>query len=55
VEQEPMSYFPDKPYNVAVIGAASGIGKAAAGFMAREGVQVFCIDRDTGRGGGGCP
>jgi len=42
----PMSYFPEQPYNVAVIGAASGIGKAVASLMAREGVQVFCIDRD---------
>ena len=40
-----MTYFPEKPYNVAVIGAASGIGKAAAQFLAREGARVFCIDR----------
>jgi len=40
-----MTYFPDKPYNIAVIGAASGIGKAAAEFLAREGTRVFCIDR----------
>ena len=42
-----MTYFPEKPYNIAVIGAASGIGKAAAQFLAGEGVRVFCIDRDS--------
>ena len=42
-----MTYFPEKPYNVAVIGAASGIGKSAAQFLAGEGVRVFCIDRDS--------
>jgi 3-oxoacyl-[acyl-carrier protein] reductase len=40
-----MTYFPNKHYNIAVIGAASGIGKAAAQLLAREGVRVFCIDR----------
>ncbi|MGH6875536.1 MAG: SDR family NAD(P)-dependent oxidoreductase [Aestuariivirgaceae bacterium] len=41
-----MNYFSLSPYHVAVIGAASGIGKAAAMFMARQGVKVHCIDRD---------
>lgn len=41
-----MSYFPTRPYNAAVVGAASGIGAAAAKFLAREGVRVACLDRD---------
>jgi 2-dehydro-3-deoxy-L-rhamnonate dehydrogenase (NAD+) len=40
-----LSYFPDTGYNVAVIGAASGIGRAAAQFLARHGTRVFCVDR----------
>jgi 2-dehydro-3-deoxy-L-rhamnonate dehydrogenase (NAD+) len=40
-----MTSFP-KPYAVAVIGAASGIGKATALLLASEGVRVFCLDRD---------
>jgi len=47
-----MSYFPTRPYNVAVVGAASGIGAAAAQFLAREGVRVACLDRD-GEGAAG--
>lgn len=39
-----MSYFPSRPYNVAVVGAASGIGAATARFLAREGVRVACLD-----------
>ncbi len=39
-----MSYFPNRPYNVAVIGAASGIGEAAARFLAAEGARVACLD-----------
>lgn len=42
-----MTYFPTRPYNVAVVGAASGIGAAAARFLAREGVRVACLDRDV--------
>jgi NAD(P)-dependent dehydrogenase (short-subunit alcohol dehydrogenase family) len=41
-----MTYFPTRPYTVAVIGAASGIGKAAAQFLAEQGVTVICLDRD---------
>jgi NAD(P)-dependent dehydrogenase (short-subunit alcohol dehydrogenase family) len=41
-----LSYFATLPYSVAVIGAASGIGKAAALLMARQGVSVHCIDRN---------
>ena len=43
---QPLNYFSLSPYRVAVVGAASGIGKAAAVFMARQGVEVHCIDRD---------
>jgi 3-oxoacyl-[acyl-carrier protein] reductase len=45
-----MTSFP-KPYAVAVIGAASGIGKASAMFLASEGVKVFCLDRDAAGAG----
>lgn len=37
--------YPDG-YKVAVIGAASGIGRAAALHLAAEGARVLCIDRD---------
>jgi 3-oxoacyl-[acyl-carrier protein] reductase len=42
-----MSYFSRKPYCVVVVGAASGIGKAAAEFIAADGPSVVCADRDT--------
>ena len=41
-----MSYFDRDPYNVIVVGAASGIGRTTAQFLAREGVHVACVDRD---------
>lgn len=41
-----MNYFDRQPYVVAVIGAASGIGKATAELLAGQGVTVACIDRD---------
>lgn len=41
-----MGYFDRDPYNVIVVGAASGIGKTTAQFLAREGVHVACLDRD---------
>jgi 3-oxoacyl-[acyl-carrier protein] reductase len=40
-----MDYFGRKPYVVAVIGAASGIGKATAELLAGQGVTVACIDQ----------
>jgi 2-dehydro-3-deoxy-L-rhamnonate dehydrogenase (NAD+) len=46
--QKPTNYFSITPYNVAVIGAASGIGKAAALLMAQQGVSVHCVDRSRG-------
>ncbi|MBL8581441.1 MAG: SDR family oxidoreductase [Rhizobiaceae bacterium] len=41
-----MTGFPS-PYTVAVIGAASGIGKATAQLLAQQGVDVVCMDRDA--------
>ena len=40
-----MTNFP-APYTIAVVGAASGIGQAAAGLMARRGATVVCLDCD---------
>jgi NAD(P)-dependent dehydrogenase (short-subunit alcohol dehydrogenase family) len=42
----PVSYFPAESYSIAVIGAASGIGKTAAQYMAAQNVRVFCLDRN---------
>lgn len=39
--------FPTSPYVVAIIGAGSGIGRAAAQHLAREGVTVAALDRDA--------
>src|SRR5262245_19202345 len=41
-----LSYFPELPYNVVVVGAGSGIGREAARFLGRQGVSVACLDRD---------
>ena len=35
-----------RPYTAIVVGAGSGIGRAAAEFLAGEGVAVGCLDRD---------
>lgn len=40
-----MPDFPT-PYAIAVVGAASGIGRATAGLMARRGATIVCLDRD---------
>ena len=42
-----MSYFPDRPYSVAVVGAASGIGAATARFLAGEGARLACLDANA--------
>jgi 3-oxoacyl-[acyl-carrier protein] reductase len=42
------NYFDRRPYTVAVVGAGSGIGRSAAQSMARQGVNIACIDRDEG-------
>jgi 3-oxoacyl-[acyl-carrier protein] reductase len=44
-------YFPDGPYAVAVVGAASGIGRASALLLAEQGVAVGCLDRDAAGNG----
>jgi NAD(P)-dependent dehydrogenase (short-subunit alcohol dehydrogenase family) len=36
----------DGSYSVLVVGAGSGIGKASAEFLARQGATVVCADRD---------
>jgi 3-oxoacyl-[acyl-carrier protein] reductase len=41
-----MNYFSRQPYGVVVIGAASGIGRSAAEFIATAGPWVACLDRD---------
>lgn len=41
-----LSYFDRPGYVVAVVGAASGIGRAAALELAAQGVAVACLDRD---------
>jgi 3-oxoacyl-[acyl-carrier protein] reductase len=40
------SLFPSLPYRIAVIGAGSGIGRAAAAHLATAGVTVLCMDQD---------
>ena len=39
-------YFPELPYAVVVVGAASGIGRQTAQFIAGQGVSVACLDRN---------
>ena len=41
-----LGYFPNLPYHVVVVGAASGIGRETATFLATQGVSVACIDRN---------
>ncbi len=43
------SLFPDTPYRVAVVGAGSGIGRAASLHLATAGVTVVCMDQDEDR------
>ena len=40
-----MSALPT-PYTIAVVGAASGIGRAATALMARRGATIVYLDRD---------
>jgi 3-oxoacyl-[acyl-carrier protein] reductase len=39
-------YFSESPYAVVVVGAASGIGRQTAQFIAGQGVSVACLDRN---------
>jgi len=41
-----LQYFDTQPYTVAVIGAGSGIGKAAAELMGTMSAFIGCLDRD---------
>jgi NAD(P)-dependent dehydrogenase (short-subunit alcohol dehydrogenase family) len=40
-----MTSFPT-PYTIAIVGAASGIGRATAALMAVRGATIVCLDRD---------
>ena len=40
-----MTDFPT-PYTIAIVGAASGIGRATAMLMAGRGATLVCLDRD---------
>jgi 3-oxoacyl-[acyl-carrier protein] reductase len=40
-----MISFPT-PYTIAIVGAASGIGRATASLVAARGARVICLDRD---------
>lgn len=40
-----MSTF-STPYTIAVVGAASGIGQAAAALLAHRGAKIVCLDRN---------
>jgi 2-dehydro-3-deoxy-L-rhamnonate dehydrogenase (NAD+) len=39
-----MTYFRKLPYNIAVVGAASGIGCATAELLSAEGASIACLD-----------
>ncbi len=39
-------YFDVPDYAIAIIGAASGIGRAAALFLGAQGAKIGCLDRD---------
>ena len=41
-----LQLFPNMPYAAAILGAGSGIGRAAALHLAEHGVSVAAIDRD---------
>ena len=41
-----LQYFDDLPCTVAVVGAGSGIGKAAAELMGAMGASIGCLDKD---------
>lgn len=43
------SLFPGTPYRVAIVGAGSGIGRAASQHLAAAGVTIVCMDQDEER------
>ena len=47
-----LQYFDELPYTVAVVGAGSGIGKAAAELIGAMGASVGCLDKDGEAAGG---
>ncbi|MEA2781965.1 MAG: 2-dehydro-3-deoxy-L-rhamnonate dehydrogenase [Rhodospirillaceae bacterium] len=42
-----MDYLARKPYNVIIIGAGSGIGRAAAEFLAGQGASIASLDSNA--------
>ena len=46
-----MGQFTERPYNVGIVGAASGIGRAAARALAAEGARVVSLDSNVGGAG----
>ena len=42
-----MGQYAERPYNIAIVGAASGIGRAAAEVLAAEGARVICLDNNA--------
>jgi NAD(P)-dependent dehydrogenase (short-subunit alcohol dehydrogenase family) len=42
-----MDYLARRPYNVIVIGAGSGIGRAAAEFLAQQGASIASLDSNA--------
>ena len=41
-----MGQYAERPYNVAIVGAAISIGRAAARVLAAEGARVVCLDNN---------
>src|ERR1700741_44809 len=39
-----MGQYVERPYNIAIVGAGRGIGRAAAEALAAEGARVACLD-----------
>src|SRR5260370_22597009 len=39
-----MGRYVARPYNIAIVGAASGVGRGAAEALAAEGARIACLD-----------